>query len=115
MGQPELLVKLETGNKNCEWVYRFWANPGILRGGVLSPTPVLALGSALGWSPRVALSSTQVPRVYPRSGVGANPPSVDWVNGTETRDEVQERPILMPGTILGDPSQGSRTSPRWFL
>jgi hypothetical protein len=74
MGQPELLVKLETGNKNCEWIYRFWANTGILRGGILSPTPVLALGSR----PRVARSSTQVPRVYLRSGVGANPPSVDW-------------------------------------
>jgi hypothetical protein len=34
--------------------------PGMPRGGVLPPTPVLAPGSALGSRPRVALSSAQV-------------------------------------------------------
>ena len=51
-----LLAVLVSDGKNCEWIYRFPANPGIPRGGVLPPTPVLALGSALGSRPRVALS-----------------------------------------------------------
>ena len=37
--------------------------PGMPRGGVLPPTPVLAPGSALGSRPRVALSSAQVTSV----------------------------------------------------
>jgi hypothetical protein len=50
--------------QNCEWIYRIRANPGMPRGGVLPPTPVLAPGSALGSRPRVALSSAQVARAY---------------------------------------------------
>ena len=61
MGQTALLVKLVTGNKNCEWIYRFWANPGRPWGGIVPPAPVLAPGSALGSRPRVALSSAQAP------------------------------------------------------
>ena len=61
MGQTASLVKLETGNKNCEWIYRIWANPGKPRGGIVPPIPVLAPGSALGSRPRVALSSAQAP------------------------------------------------------
>jgi hypothetical protein len=61
MGQTGLLAKLEAGNKACEWIYRFWANPGRPRGGIVPPAPVLAPGSALGSRPRVALSSAQVP------------------------------------------------------
>ena len=37
--------KLETGIKDCEWIYRFWANPGRPRGGIVPPPPVLAPGS----------------------------------------------------------------------
>ena len=37
--------------KNCQWIYRFQANPGMPRGGVLPPTPVLAPGSASGRVP----------------------------------------------------------------
>jgi hypothetical protein len=59
MGQTGLLVKLEDGNKDCEWIYRFRANPGRPRGGIVPPAPVLAPGSALGSRPRVALSSAQ--------------------------------------------------------
>jgi hypothetical protein len=55
-------------DKNCQWIYRFRANPGMPRGGVLPPTPVLAPGSALGSRPRVALSSAQVPPVYSERG-----------------------------------------------
>src|SRR5271157_4574908 len=56
--------------------------PGMPRGGVLPPTPVLAPGAALGSRPRVALSSAQVTLVYPAAlgsdnflllGVGASP------------------------------------------
>ena len=61
MGQTGLLDKLGTGNKNCEWIYRFRANPGRPWGGIVPPTPVLAPGSALGSRPRVALSSAQAP------------------------------------------------------
>jgi hypothetical protein len=50
--------------KNCQGIYRFEANPGKPRGGVLPPTPVLAPGTALRSRPRVALSSAQVPRGY---------------------------------------------------
>jgi hypothetical protein len=61
MGQTGLLVKLETEDKNCEWIYRIRANPGRPRGGIVPPAPVLAPGSALGSRPRVALSSAQAP------------------------------------------------------
>src|SRR3954454_17320765 len=64
MGKLTLLVRLDGDNKNCEWIYRFRANPGMPRGGVLPPAPVLAPGSALGSRPRVALSSAQAPPVY---------------------------------------------------
>ena len=61
MGQTALLVKLVTGNKDCEWIYRFRANPGRPWGGIVPPSPVLAPGSALGSRPPVALSSAQAP------------------------------------------------------
>jgi hypothetical protein len=59
-----VLAKLADDAKNCKWIYRFPANPGMPRGGIVPPTPVLAPGSALGSRPRVALSSAQVPPVY---------------------------------------------------
>ena len=71
MGRTTLLGKLASDSKNCKWIYRFPANPGMPRGGIVPPTPVLAPGSALGSRPRVALSSGQVTSVYPaaiRSG-----------------------------------------------
>ena len=46
------------------WIYRIEANPGMPRGGILPPAPVLAPGSALGSRPRVALSSAQAPPGY---------------------------------------------------
>src|SRR5260370_41140698 len=64
MGQTASLVKLVTENKDCEWIYRFGANPGRPWGGIVPPTPVLAPGSALGSRPRVALSSAQAPSLY---------------------------------------------------
>ena len=57
MGQTALLAKLVTENKDCEWIYRFRANPGRPWGGIVRPSPVLAPGSALGSRYRVALSS----------------------------------------------------------
>ena len=35
-----LLDKLVGDDKNCTWIYRFLANPGMSRGGVLPPSPV---------------------------------------------------------------------------
>src|SRR5262249_53423630 len=60
---------------NCKWIYRFRANPGMPRGGIVPPTPVLAPGSALGSRPRVALSSARVPPVYsgPRPSGNSGP------------------------------------------
>ena len=49
--------------ENCLWIYRIEANPGMPRGGIVPPAPVLAPGSALGSRPRVALSSAQAPPV----------------------------------------------------
>ena len=59
-----MLAKLAGESKNCKWIYRIRANPGMPRGGIVPPTPVLAPGSALGSRPRVALSSDQVPPIY---------------------------------------------------
>jgi hypothetical protein len=70
MGRTTLLAYRAGDGKNCKWIYRFGANPGMPRGGVLPPTPVLAPGSALGARPRVALSSAQAPPIYS----GARPP-----------------------------------------
>src|SRR5271166_4104471 len=61
-----LLAQRVTENKDCEWIYRFRANPvranpGRPWGGMVPPSPVLAPGSALGSRPRVALSSAQAP------------------------------------------------------
>src|SRR5580700_8739868 len=64
MGRTTLLAKLAGDSKNCKWIYRFRANPGMPRGGILPPAPVLAPGSALGSRPRVALSSARAPAVY---------------------------------------------------
>ena len=64
MGKTILLVKLAGDFKDCKWIYRFRANPGMPRGGVLPPSPVLTPGSALESRPRVALSSAQAPPVY---------------------------------------------------
>jgi hypothetical protein len=64
MGTEIGLAPLASDFKNCQWIYRFGANPGKPRGGVLPPTPVLAPGTALGSRPRVARSSAQVPRAY---------------------------------------------------
>jgi hypothetical protein len=72
MGQTTLLAKRVGADKNCEWVYRFRADPGMPRAGILPPSPVLAPGSALGSRPRVDLSSAQVSRVYPKSGARGN-------------------------------------------
>ena len=51
MGRTTLLAKLAGDSKNCNWIYRIRANPGMPRGGIVPPTPVLAPGSALGRVP----------------------------------------------------------------
>src|SRR3954469_8807955 len=72
MGQTGLLVKLVDGNKDCEWIFRFRANPGRPWGGIVPPSPVLAPGSALGWRPRGALSPPPPPQCNPGEADGAN-------------------------------------------
>src|SRR5271167_4198260 len=51
MGQTALLVKGVRSEKNCEWIYRFGANPGTAVGRFLPPSPVLALGRRSGRVP----------------------------------------------------------------
>jgi hypothetical protein len=41
MGPTRLPVKLATGNKNSEWFYRIWANPGRPWGGIVPSSPVV--------------------------------------------------------------------------
>ena len=77
MGKTTLLAKLASDFKNCQWIYRISANPGMPRGGIVPPTPVLAPGSALGSRPRVALSSAQAPPFY--SGLTARRAIHGWV------------------------------------
>src|SRR5271166_2583796 len=86
MGKAASLVKLLTGNKDCEWIYRFRANPGRPWGGIVPPAPVLAPGSALRSRPRVALSSAQAPAVYrgPRPPGNAGTGSAASTTGQKT-------------------------------
>jgi hypothetical protein len=80
---------------NCQWIDRLRANPGMRRGGVLPPSPVLAPGSALGSRPRVALPSAQAVPVY----CGPRPAG----------NSRQGRPVVKRGgTIPGEP----RAQPR---
>jgi hypothetical protein len=73
MGEAGLLVKLETGNKDCEWIYRFWANPGRPRGGIVPPAPVLAPGSALGFpAPGLPYPPPRLPECNSADRVRAN-------------------------------------------
>src|SRR5271157_1301454 len=71
--ETTLLAKLAGDFKDCEWIYRFGANPGMPRGGVLPPTPVLAPEPALGSRPRVALSSAQACAIHCKPGPAGNP------------------------------------------
>ena len=72
-GETTLLAKIAGDFKDYEWIYRFGANPGMPRGGVLPSTPVLAPEPALGSRPRVALSSAQAGAMYCRPGPAGNP------------------------------------------
>jgi hypothetical protein len=73
VGETNLLAKLAGDFKDCEWIYRFGANPGMPRGGILPPSPVLAPEPALGSRPRVALSSAQARVMYCRPSPAGNP------------------------------------------
>ncbi len=53
MGKTASLVKILSGVKNCEWIYRIWANPGRPWDGIVPPAPVLAPGSAPHRSSRI--------------------------------------------------------------
>ncbi len=46
-----LLGKVVPGNKNCEWNYCIWANPGGPWGGIVPPSPVLVPGSGARIAP----------------------------------------------------------------
>jgi hypothetical protein len=107
-GEMILLAKLTGDFKDCEWIYRFGANPGMPRGGILPPIPVLAPEPALGSRPRVALSSAQARAMYCRPSPAGNP-RLDQIlnhgrnNSTATASPERDR---LPGPALG------RESPR---
>ena len=63
-GDRTLAGVLGDCNKDCGWIYRFGANPGKPKSGIVPLLPVLAPGTALGSRPRVALSSAQAPSAY---------------------------------------------------
>src|SRR5208282_1679916 len=82
MGQTALLVKVVGSRKNCEWIYRFGANPGTAVGRLPAALSGLGPGSALRSRPRVALSSAQAFSAYitgpwlvhsPVLGLGSSP------------------------------------------
>jgi hypothetical protein len=107
-GKTTLLAKLASDFKNCEWIYRIPANPGMPRGGIVPPTPVLAPGSALGSRPRVALSSAQAPPVYsgPRPpGNSGGRPRAKRKTGrkrpTGTRCSAEDRVRISSRTVEG--------------
>src|SRR5215469_17780829 len=93
MGQTGSLVKLGVESRDCEWIYRIRANPGMPRGGIVPPAPVLAPGSALGSRPRVALSSAHAPAVYrgPRPPGNAGAGSAACTTGPKSPLEVRAR------------------------
>ena len=43
--EERLACRASGDAKNCKWIYRFPANPGMPGGGIVPPTPVLAPGS----------------------------------------------------------------------
>src|SRR3954471_12442648 len=104
MGRTTLLAKLGSELKNCRWIYRIWANPGMRRGGIVPPAPVLAPGSALGSRPRVALSSAQVPVVYRGPWAPGNAG-----DGSAARTTGQK---ALPGTAGQDQEDVPGRSPR---
>jgi hypothetical protein len=73
----------------------FSANPGMCRGGIVPPTPVLAPGSALRSRPRVALSSAQVVVMYrgPRPA-GNSPVRLRRQPGGLIPGELQSQPRI---------------------
>ena len=73
MGQTGLLVKLEDGNKDCEWIYRFRANPGRPWGGIVPPSPVLAPGRRSGRVPALPYPPPRSQECTPEHYDCANP------------------------------------------
>src|ERR1700719_4118823 len=107
MGRMTLLAKLAGDSKNCKWIYRIAANPGMPRGGIVPPAPVLAPGSALGSRPRVGRSSAPAPAVYrgPRPPGNAGAGSAARTTGQKT----------LPGTAGLDQENVPGPSPRGGL
>src|SRR6516164_8129378 len=105
MGRTTLLAKLAGESKNCKWIYRIRANPGMPRGGIVPPTPVLAPGSALGSRPQGLLEALSLPGRFPTSGsqlAGRLEHAVD-AGGTDSHDVGVEHHVHQPPV----PFQGS--------
>src|SRR4051812_36590499 len=73
MGKAVSLVKLVIGNKDCEWIYRFRANPGRPWGGIVPPSPVLAPGRRSGRVPALPYPPPRSPQCTPEHYDCANP------------------------------------------
>jgi hypothetical protein len=77
MGQTALLAKLVTENKDCEWIYRFRANPGRPWGGIVPPSPVLAPGRRSGRVPALPYPPPTLPQCNSEGYDRANSFSLD--------------------------------------
>src|SRR3954452_21447530 len=73
MGKAASLVKLAAENKDCEWIYRFQANPGRPWGGIVPPSPVLAPGRRSGRVPALPYPPTRCSHCTPELSDGAKP------------------------------------------
>jgi hypothetical protein len=97
-----LTLDLGDDKKNCEWIYRFGANPGKPGSGIVPLFPVLAPGTALGSRPRVALSSAQARSVY----YEPMPPNNSWLS--HILANLGERILLDPRAETRMGHQGGR-------
>ena len=77
MGQTASLAKLLTENKDCKWIYRFRTNPGMPRGGIVPPSPVLAPGSASGRVPALPDLPSRLRQCNPKGYDRANSFALD--------------------------------------
>ena len=66
-----LLAKRVGDDKNCKWIYRFGANPGMPRGGAQPPTPVLAPGLRSGRVPALPYPPPRLLQFTPEHGHSA--------------------------------------------
>jgi hypothetical protein len=71
------LAKLMTENKDCKWIYRFGANPGMSRGGIVPPPRSWYLGRRSGRVPALPYPPPRLRQCNPEGHDRANSFSLD--------------------------------------